>query len=855
MTSRLFAVCTAVSLVAVLSVIPENANALDANWSGNNISKTDQSVTGGVLNIDSVLDEIDVEAGIKDNNIEIVKDKADLKQDVYGQAAGLYITGKVGEIDADFSNNTITVKYNQAGKATANGGALAVYSGGSIDEIDGNFIGNKVVAEYTGQEPSVYPTEADGSIKSVISAGGGAIHIEGKYGSEDATLTTIKEINGNFVGNSATGDGYANGGAIYIKAGPNTDVEIKRIRGDFTNNAVYAKTTDSRIKASTGGAISLKLDKSKDENVKGNIWVDGNFVGNVVETVATDALGGAIYNEGIFVVRGSLKNNKVSSETGNAFGGAFYNKGNASVINSVISGNSAQKGGAIYNDEGAVFVFQGRNILKDNTVGENVFNDIYNDGKITVREGMTDVFGGIEGNGEFFIEDKGTLNINTATLEQKSLVLAGLLQLSLVDSENYGKVNISDSIVVEENGKLAINVVKQGQYHLFDGQVMDSANIIAGGGIYSMTDLGGGTYDFDLKSSADVAKDTGLNESASTVLVALAGADGNDLASQISLGAQQVLATGNTGQAQAEINKVAPETAPVAGFVADSMQNQILDLVGNRLSQRTVYGRSAGDINNYQYGTWAQGLLNKTKYNDSFVGDTAGLAVGADIKINNKYTLGVGYAYNFGDLDSFGKKSEVSTNSLFVYGQYKPEKWYLNLAMNYALSSYEETANVFGVGLSADYKADSFGGQIATGYNFDTGISPEFALRYLHVNQDAYSNGLTDVAGMNFDYLTAVAGTNYSFVVDSGTSVIWWPEISAALTYDIITNDNQVVANIAGLNVPYVIDGQSLSRLGAEFGIGLTADYNGVKISVNYMMDLHEGYTSQTGMLKFRYNF
>lgn len=846
MTARFFV--AAVSLISVLAVMPENANALDVKWSGNNISKTDQSVAGGALNIDSVWESIDVDEGIKDNNVEIVKDKADLKQDIYGQGAGLYITGKVGEIDADFSNNTITVKYNQAGKATVNGGALAFATGATVDEIDGNFIGNKVVAEYTEEDNSVYLDN-----ENIISAGGGAIYIESKHNPDQETAgISIPEINGNFVGNSATADAVANGGAIYINIAENARVGKTSIRGDFTNNAVYAKTTDANVGPSTGGAISLKTESL---TISDLMMVFGDFVGNVVETVGTDAFGGAIYNEGVLSVNGNLKNNKVSSETGNAFGGAFYNKGNASVINSVISGNSAQKGGAIYNDEGAVFVFQGRNVLKDNSVGENVFNDIYNDGKITVREGMTDVFGGIEGNGELFIEDKGILNINTATLEQKSLVLDGLLQLSLVDSENYGKVNISDSIVVEEGGKLAINVVKQGQYHLFDGQVFDSANIIAGGGIYSMTDLGGGTYDFDLKSSADVAKDTGLTESASAVLVALAGADGNDLASQISLGAQQVLATGNIGQAQAEMDKVAPETAPVAGFVADSMQNQILDLVGNRLSQRTVYGRSAGDVNNYQFGTWAQGLVNKTKYSDSFVGDTAGLAVGADIKINNKYTVGIGYAYNFGDLDSFGRESEVGTNSLFLYGQYKPEKWYLNLAMNYALSSYEETASVFGVGLSTDYKADSFGGQIATGYNFDTGISPEFALRYLHVNQDAYSNGLTDVAGMKFDYLTAVAGTTYSFVIDSGTSVIWWPEISAALTYDIITNDNQVIANIAGINVPYVIDGQSLSRLGAEFGIGLAADYNGVKISVNYMMDLREDYTSQTGMLKFRYNF
>ena len=49
--------------------------------------------------------------------------------------------------------------------------------------------------------------------------------------------------------------------------------------------------------------------------------------------------------------------------------------------------------------------------------------------------------------------------------------------------------------------------------------------------------------------------------------------------------------------------------------------------------------------------------------------------------------------------------------------------------------------------------------------------------------------------------------------------------------------------------------GDRLSRVGGEFGIGLTALYNGVQLSVNYDVTVHEDYTSQTGMVKFRYDF
>ena len=40
----------------------------------------------------------------------------------------------------------------------------------------------------------------------------------------------------------------------------------------------------------------------------------------------------------------------------------------------------------------------------------------------------------------------------------------------------------------------------------------------------------------------------------------------------------------------------------------------------------------------------------------------------------------------------------------------------------------------------ADYDVNAFGGQIATGYDFASGITPEFALRYLHIGGADYTN-------------------------------------------------------------------------------------------------------------------
>ena len=53
----------------------------------------------------------------------------------------------------------------------------------------------------------------------------------------------------------------------------------------------------------------------------------------------------------------------------------------------------------------------------------------------------------------------------------------------------------------------------------------------------------------------------------------------------------------------------------------------------------------------------------------------------------------------------------------------------------------------------------------------------------------------------------------------------------------------------------YHVAGDRLSRVGGEFGLGLTTEWRGLELSVNYDLVLHKDYTSHTGMLKLRYEF
>ena len=111
-----------------------------------------------------------------------------------------------------------------------------------------------------------------------------------------------------------------------------------------------------------------------------------------------------------------------------------------------------------------------------------------------------------------------------------------------------------------------------------------------------------------------------------------------------------------------------------------------------------------------------------------------------------------------------------------------------------------------------------------------------------------------DVDALDTDYLTGVAGVKYAFEIESASELKFRPELRAAATYDFMSDAAVATVNAPG-NVSYVIDADRLSRFGGEFGIGLAAQYRGLEVSLNYDLDLHEDYTSQTGMLKFRYDF
>ena len=191
---------------------------------------------------------------------------------------------------------------NSAGK---HGGAI--YNNGTIS-FDGatRFEGNGVSGE-------------DGK--------GGAI-----YNEKDGVLTFTDDVS--FVNNTATGERYSDGGAIYNEGTINFGTDDKRVNVTFENNS--AKDGGGSIFNRNGGVVTIR--------------------GSAIFSSDADAAAVAKYG-------GAIRNYKDAD----ADGSQFIVDGDATFTNS----KALLNGGALSNGEGSLFSVSGNATFENNSAGEN----------------------------------------------------------------------------------------------------------------------------------------------------------------------------------------------------------------------------------------------------------------------------------------------------------------------------------------------------------------------------------------------------------------------------------------------------------------------------------------------------
>lgn len=469
------------------------------------------------------------------------------------------------------------------------------------------------------------------------------------------------------------------------------------------------------------------------------------------------------------------------------------------------------------------------------------------DTTININNAIVNISGNVPDEFETInMDENAVLNIDG----KLSLTSDSNVNITLVDPDNHSKISVGE---LDANGaNLNFTVAKKGVYNIIDANVTTSDfTWNPKNPLFEFTH-NNGILTATTKSATDIANGAGLSADSGNTISALVQSN-DDTANQISLKIQDALNNGDTDYVEGEIAKMNPAKAPVITSVALNLQNQVFSAAGERMSL-ALTGRNAGDIH-ADLGVWTKGTYNKTKHHKSFTGETFAGSVGFDTDLNHSVILGVGYSFGDTNVDLRTHDVDIDSHTLFVYGQYRNSDWFVNGTIAYTMSKYDWNKNVFGINNNPSYHVNSLSEQIMGGYHFDNGITPTLGLRYLDVHQDSYSDGITSVAATDSKYLTGVAGVDYKYTwIAPHTSVFWNPELHVAATYDMVSDSDTAIVMIPGA-AAYAVDVDNLSRLGGEFGVGISAEYYYLTVSLNYDLNLHRDYQSHTGSLKVKYKF
>lgn len=773
-------------------------------------------------------------------------------------------------------------------KAQAGGGAIAFEPWGSMDaRTQAELTNNKFIENDSQVEGgAAFLENAEVSFvdsifeKNTAGSRGGAIYGDGN--------SSIKVTNSHFVQNSAT-----TGGAIYA------DYDFKVSSSKFEDNkssehggAIFAKRsfeiTDATFKdnrsTKDGGAIAFDNYGFKGTNGYQG-WKEEDGVSRAITksefVINKAANGGAVavkVERDFYAVPTMFDEVTFTDNSATGKGGAILAEDDITVKNSTFGGNSADKGGALFVDlaanvtlqdvvftsnkaeasGGAIFVetgssvtFTGDATFVANTVG-GVLNDIHNDGQVVVNAGTLTLDGGITGNGTLTFADGSSLNVKLGSSQTDS-------------------TTISNAISVGENVGLSMtfNPGYVGEYQLLgESGSLDGEFVVTENTVYNITAVEdeAGTYSIELKSAGEIAQSTGADSNQASALNAvMSDSSSHEIFNQIATAISDGIQSTDPAVRQAALDAVtamSPEVAPMVTQVQSDTATQVFGLIGNRLGG-SAQGMASGDGTS---GTalWVQGMVGTTDLDDTskargYSADTTGMAMGLEAKPTDAFTVGAGFAYADTEVDGFLRKTDVESMTAFLYGEYKPSNWFVNGIVSYAWANYEEAKSVAGIGVDAEYDADTFGVQLMTGLDLavaNFSVTPEVGLRYFHIGTDAYTDTAgTSVGDSDEDVLTGVLGARLSTAIEMSKAVRFVPEARVAMTYDFVDADNSSFVTLAN-GSSYSVEGETLDRFGVEAGVGVKAEMgDNFEMSLSYEGAWRGDYENHAGILNAKYKF
>ena len=766
-------------------------------------------------------------------------------------------------------------------------------SSGNIELLSGSDITAQNNLEINGG--SVVAANGDLESFNTININGGTLNL-----SDSSDITALKGLNisGGEI-NISDGEIWSLGD-INLKGGAVNLSNFAAITTDFDDlDSIFNGTDKPKIAGNiniTGSSVNVK-DKALLIS-EGNINLNGTGVIDIQDGATlftTKTLPDEVEESDLTAF---IKNNKATIN--------LTNEGTVNLSGTLISNITGDDRGKIYfenssaqidgNVDSASLIFKNSHTLSEAITGELGGLDIFE-----IQKGTLVYDKDIESGASSVVVDSGaTLDIGTNALHsggEKEVEGEGVffkdnstLKFALTDKDTYGKI-YANYVNISENGTtldLSLNgsALSEGDnpltIKLFNGEDLAEAEIegkfanLTTNSRYNFTDNGDGTY--TVTSNGTTASDivsgaggTSSNASTAEAWDSVSAEKSSPVAAAVT---EKLAELSNSTDAASQkayvdaLTAVAPEVAPMVQKTQSETANQVFGAVSTRLTGGAVStggeGMSSGDSVFERAAMWVQGLFNKSKLEDTsksygFDADSSGVAMGAEKYVTEDTKVGLGYAYTNTDIDGFMRSTDVDTHTAFVYGEYKPSNWYVNGIMSYGWSDYEESKNVSGIGVKADYDAETFGLQAMTGYDMQVkgfGLTPEVGLRYVHISQDGYTDSADQkVSGNDSDILTGVIGAkvNKTWTLENGMNIK--PEARIAATYDLMNDDVNSVVTLANGSA-YAVEGDALDRFGMEFGAGVTTEVNdNVEFALGYEGKFREDYQDHTGLVNLKYKF
>ena len=771
-------------------------------------------------------------------------------------------------------------------KAGQYGGAI--HNKGSLEVISSTFQGN--TAQVSGgaiASTTSSNTKVDGSTFTDNHAkyDGGAI---GNFNGltitnstfENNTAQMAQDANGNWTVAVTDDTAPIGGGAIALGAVSATQVAS-------VSNTSFKGNKSGR----NGGAIGTRLGNDKNDNKAATLDIAATFENNEAYED-----GGAIYNtfytnNGLGKGEGVTVTGSFTSNYAHQNGGAIYNSANTdkngksgvmTITDATFTNNKADgEGGAIYN--ASALTLAGTNTFTGNTAA-GVANDIHNMGTLNI--GGTATFeGGITGTGSVNVTDGATVNLGLGTIEADSIAFANGTTLGVtLASDTMGNLKANTVTVGESSADTAnLIVTVSTDFATADQVTQQLINSTEVTGSFAMADVTNALYNVSFDATTNKVTAIRKSQEEQTEAITEAGGNANNLevieafTSSSDLGSAKAnevsniintLAQTDTVAAVKATTALAPETASAKQAIQGSVTREVFNVLQGRMNDVVSNAPSMyalGNTRNLQnernYAVWLQGLANKShKENTSdsaaFTGRSTGLSFGVDTQLDDNTLVGLGYAYTHTNVSSFLRHNRIDGNTFFLYGQYRPSQFYVQGSLAYGDSKYEEEKYVSSVEVNANYHVKTYAAQATAGYDVNEWVSPNFALRYMNLQQESYTDGADQsVSASQDNYLTAVLGVDLQTQKRVSSTLSLLPRFHAGISYDLLSdkaNSRVTLPNASGYNVT----GERLHRLSFEAGASVTAQVaDNVEALLGYEGNFREDYNSHTGMLKLRYFF